>query len=596
MIILQEKFLVCIIINFMKKVELLAPAKDKKTAIAAINSGCDAIYIGASNFGARKKVPNSLEDIKEIVDYAHKFYVKVHVTVNTVLTDDELFQAKELIQKLYDIGVDAIIVQDMGIFKLALDGELPPIVLHASTQCDNRTLEKVKFFDNMGISRVILARELSLEQIKEICQNSNTEIETFIHGALCVSYSGQCYFSHYIGGRSANRGECAQACRKKYTLVDENGKIIAKDKYLLSMKDFNASRHLKDLTDAGVKSFKIEGRLKDENYVKNVVAYYRQEIDKFARKTSSGKVFSDFEPDVRKSFNRGFTDYFLDGRKKCFNFESPKSLGEKLGKITKVGKDCFELNAEVSKQDGLYFNGQGCLVNNIEGRRIYPNKMDGIAVGVEVYRNFDSKFEKQLENSKIKRRIGVKFVCKNGVLNAQDEDGNFVVFVLPQGEMPKNSEKMRENFINQLKKTGESDFYTENTEIIGELPFMPVSKINEVRRKILSDLMNERLKNYKRDLQKPLKYAEFPQKELDYRANIHNSEAKCFYENSGCKVCEMSAESGAFPKELMRTKHCLKFAFNMCKSPEKLFLIDEKGKKYPLKFDCANCEMVISAS
>lgn len=275
----------------MKKVELLAPAKDKKTAIAAINSGCDAIYIGASNFGARKKVPNSLEDIKEIVDYAHKFYVKVHVTVNTVLTDDELFQAKELIQKLYDIGVDAVIVQDMGIFKLALDGELPPIVLHASTQCDNRTLEKVKFFDNMGISRVILARELSLEQIKEICQNSNTEIETFIHGALCVSYSGQCYFSHYIGGRSANRGECAQACRKKYTLVDENGKIIAKDKYLLSMKDFNASRHLKDLIDAGVKSFKIEGRLKDENYVKNVVAYYRQEIDKFARKTSSGKFF-----------------------------------------------------------------------------------------------------------------------------------------------------------------------------------------------------------------------------------------------------------------------------------------------------------------
>ena len=543
-----------------------------------------------------KKVPNSLEDIKEIVDYAHKFYVKVHVTVNTVLTDDELFQAKELIQKLYDIGVDAVIVQDMGIFKLALDGELPPIVLHASTQCDNRTLEKVKFFDNMGISRVILARELSLEQIKEICQNSNTEIETFIHGALCVSYSGQCYFSHYIGGRSANRGECAQACRKKYTLVDENGKIIAKDKYLLSMKDFNASRHLKDLIDAGVKSFKIEGRLKDENYVKNVVAYYRQEIDKFARKTSSGKVFSDFEPDVRKSFNRGFTDYFLDGRKKCFNFESPKSLGEKLGKITKVGKDCFELNAEVSKQDGLYFNGQGCLVNNIEGRRIYPNKMDGIAVGVEVYRNFDSRFEKQLENSKIKRRIAVKFVCKNGVLKAQDEDGNFVNSVLPQGEMPKNPEKMRENFINQFKKTGESDFYTENTEIIGELPFMPVSKINEVRRKILSDLMNERLKNYKRDLQKQLKYAEFPQKELDYRANIHNSEAKCFYENSGCKVCEMSAESGAFPKELMRTKHCLKFAFNMCKSPEKLFLIDEKGKKYPLKFDCANCEMVISAS
>ena len=405
----------------VQKVELLAPAKDKKTAITAINSGCDAIYIGASNFGARKKVPNSLEDIKEIVDYAHKFYVKVHVTVNTILTDDEILKAKELIQKLYDIGVDAIIVQDMGIFKLAIDNKLPPIALHASTQCDNRDLEKVKFFDDMGVSRVILARELSLEKIKEICANTNAEIETFIHGALCVSYSGQCYFSHYIGGRSANRGECAQACRKKYTLVDENGNIIAKDKYLLSMKDFNASRHLESLIDAGVKSFKIEGRLKDENYVKNVVAYYRQEIDKLASKTSSGRVFLDFEPDVKKSFNRGFTDYFLDGRKRCFNFESPKSLGEKLGKITKVGKDYFEIarmdckmaggqaGIKINSQDGLYFNGNGCLVNKVEGKKIYPNKMDGIAVGLDVYRNFDSKFEKQLESSKIKRQIGVKF-------------------------------------------------------------------------------------------------------------------------------------------------------------------------------------------
>ena len=316
----------------MKKVELLAPAKDKKTAIAAINSGCDALYIGASNFGARKKVPNSLEDIKEIVDYAHRFYVKVHVTVNTILTDNELVEARELIQKLYDIGVDAIIVQDMGIFKLAIDGKLPPIVLHASTQCDNRTLEKVKFFKELGVSRVILARELSVEQIKNICSpllgedvrrtgEGAIEIETFIHGALCVSYSGQCYLSYYIGGRSANRGECAQACRKKYSLVDDKGNIIAKDKYLLSMKDFNASSHLKELIDAGVKSFKIEGRLKDENYVKNVVAYYRCEIDKFAQKTSSGKIFLDFEPDVKKSFNRGFTDYFLDGRKRCFNFD-----------------------------------------------------------------------------------------------------------------------------------------------------------------------------------------------------------------------------------------------------------------------------------
>ncbi len=320
-------------------IELLAPAKDKETAIIAIESGADAVYIGSPKFGARQAVGNSLEDIKEVVDYAHKFYVKVHVTINTILTDDELEQAQKLIYKLYEIGVDAIIVQDMGIFKLAIDGKLPPIPIHASTQCDNRTLEKAKFFDNMGISRVILARELSIEQIKEICKNCNAEIETFIHGALCVSYSGQCYLSHYIGGRSANRGECAQACRKKYTLVDEDGKVIAKDKYLLSLRDFNASKHIKKLIDAGVKSFKIEGRLKDKNYVKNVVAFYRQEIDKFAEKDSSGKIFSDFVPDVNKSFNRGFTDYFLDGRKNVSTLKPRKlsaNIWEKLKKSAKI--------------------------------------------------------------------------------------------------------------------------------------------------------------------------------------------------------------------------------------------------------------------
>lgn len=576
----------------MKSVELLAPAKDKETAIIAIESGADAIYIGSPKFGARQAVGNSLEDIKEVVDYAHKFYVKVHVTINTILTDDELEQAQKLIHKLYEIGVDAIIVQDMGIFKLAIDGKLPPIPIHASTQCDNRTLEKAKFFDNMGISRVILARELSIEQIKEICKNCNAEIETFIHGALCVSYSGQCYLSHYIGGRSANRGECAQACRKKYTLVDENGKVIAKDKHLLSLRDFNASKHLKNLIDTGVKSFKIEGRLKDKNYVKNVVAFYRQEIDKFAQKTSSGTVFLDFEPDVNKSFNRGFTDYFLDGRKKCFNFETPKAVGEYLGKIKKAGKDYFELDAKLSKQDGLYFNGKGCLVNNIDGKKIYPNRMDGIAEGVEVYRNFDASFEKQLENSKTKRRIEVKFTCKDGILKAVDEDNNSVEIQLSANEPPKNPDKMQETFIKQLQKTGDSDFYVSDIKV-DDLPFMPVGKINELRRTILSQLMEERIKNYYRGVQKPLQFTEFPQKVLDYRANIHNCEAKSFYENCGCEVCEMSAESGTKPTELMRTKHCLKFAFNMCKSPKQLFLIDEKGKRYQLKFDCKSCNMVL---
>ncbi len=576
--------------------ELLAPAKDLKTALAAINSGCDAIYLGAQNFGARQNAGNSLEDIREIVEHAHKFYVKVHVTVNTILDDNELEQAIDLITNLYEIGIDAIIVQDMGILKAAIEGKLPPIPIHMSTQCDNRSLEKAKFFDEVGVSRVILARELSLDSIKEICGNTNAEIETFIHGALCVSYSGQCYMSCSNGGRSANRGECAQSCRKKYTLVDENGKVISKDKYLLSLKDFNASKYLKNLVDAGVKSFKIEGRLKDENYVSNVVAFYRKELDKISQKTSSGKVFMDFEPDLNKSFNRGFTTYFLNGRERCFNFDTPKSMGEKLGKVTSIGKNWFEISGKINPQDGLcYFvegNLTGCLVNRVEGNRIFPNKMDKISKGTVIYRNFDSEFEKQLKN--IKRRIGVKFLYNNGILHAIDEDGIETAIELIKNEKAKNPEKMRENFISQLNKTGESDFYVTDIQINGEIPFLPISEINNLRREILEDLMEERLSNYEREVQQPMRYAKFPKPEMDYRANVHNSSAKEFYDKCGCKITQMSYESTR-PKnvELMRTKHCLKYAFDMCKSPDKLFLIDEKGKKYNLIFDCKNCEMVI---
>ena len=586
----------------MQKTELLAPAKDKQTAITAIKSGADAVYIGAVNFGARQAAGNSLDDIKEVVDFAHKFYVKVHVTINTILTDEELLRAKELIKKLYEIGVDAIIVQDTGILELAVRGELPPIPIHASTQCDNRTLEKVQFFDKTGVSRVILARELSLQEIENICSNVNCEIETFIHGALCVSYSGQCYLSASIGGRSANRGECAQPCRKKYTLVDEDGNIIAKDKHLLSLKDFNASKYLKNLVDAGVKSFKIEGRLKDENYVKNVVAFYREKLDKISEKTSSGKIFCDFAPDVKKSFNRGFTEYFLNGREKCFNFDSPKSLGEKLGKVKQTGHDWFEIDfteksnkAEdiLSPQDGLCFKDKGCLVNKVAGNKIYPNKMEGISTGTIIYRNFDAKFDRQLKNSKIKRQIGVSFIFENGVLKAVDEDNNSVTMQI-SGDLAKNHDKMKETFVTQMNKTGESDFYVNEVKIDTELPFLPVSQINSIRREILEKLMATRLKNYKREIQTPLKYAKFPVDTVDYSANVNNAAAKSFYENCGSRVTEFSFESAPQQNaELMRTKHCLKYAFNMCKSPKKLYLIDEKGKKYKLEFDCKNCQMVI---
>ena len=433
-----------------------------------------------------------------------------------------------------------------------------------------------------------------------ICSNVNCEIETFVHGALCVSYSGQCYLSYAIGGRSANRGECAQPCRKKYTLIDDNGKIIAKDKYLLSLRDFNASEHLEELVNSGVKSFKIEGRLKDINYVKNVVVYYRKELDKIALKTSSGKVNFDFTPDLNKSFNRGYTEYFLEKRKKCFNFETPKSLGEKIGKVTGVGKNYFVLEeVELSAQDGICWldNGEikGCLVNSVEGDKIFPNKQILPKIGTIIYRNQDVKFEKQLQNSLTKRQIGVRFVYKDNKLVATDEDGVTTEIEVKSSELAKNPDKMRENFETQLNKTGNSDFYVEDIKIEGEIPFLPVSKINELRRQILENLVTERIKKYKNEVQKELNYSNYPKAEADYRENIHNLKAEEFYKNCGAKIKEKSLESTGkcSDKCLMQTKHCLKFAFDMCKSPRNLTLIDEKGKKYPLEFDCKNCMMKI---
>lgn len=587
----------------MNCVELLAPAKNYETAIAAINSGADAIYIGASYFGARKNAPNSIEDIEKLVNYAHKFYVRIHVAINTILNDSELDEAVELVKKLYNIGVDAIIVQDMGLIQAAIDGRIPPIQIHASTQCDNRSLDKVKFFDKLGLSRVILARELSLEQIQEICSNVSCEIETFIHGALCVSYSGQCYMSYANGGRSANRGECAQPCRKKYSLVDEKGNIILKDKYLLSLKDFNASKYLGDLINCGVKSFKIEGRLKDISYVRNVVAYYNDLLNSYpVERVSSGKVFLDFVPNLDKTFNRGYTTYFLHGREQCFNFLSPKSRGEKLGKIKRVFHNYFEIDAQLNAQDGLCYvqDGEmsGFLVNKVEGNKVYPNSMKGIKTGLLLYRNFDAKFEKQLNNSKTVRRIGVSFVIENSTITVIDEDSNSVGLDMPDGETPNNPEKLKETYVSQLQKTGNSDYYTLDVKISDkDLKFLPVSKINEIRRELLSLLSKERLTNYKRLSQKPICYNAFPLSQIDYRGNVFNNVAENFYKHCKCDVQSRAIESQKqVPQrfELMRTKHCLKYAAGLCqKTSKRLFLTDTSGKKYPLKFDCKNCEMVI---
>lgn len=591
----------------MKSVELLAPAKNLETGIAAINSGADAIYIGAPNFGARQNAGNSIEDIEKLVFYAHKFYVKVHVTINTILNDSELKEAIKLINKLYEIGVDAIIIQDFGLLNAAAEGLLPPIQIHMSTQCDNRTLDKVKFFDSIGADRVILARELSLNQISDICKNVNCEIETFVHGALCVSYSGQCYMSYANGGRSANRGACAQPCRKKYSLLDEDNKVLLSNQYLLSLKDFNASESIEKLINCGVKSFKIEGRLKDVNYVKNVTLYYSNLISKFAPKASSGVVFTDFTPDLDKTFNRFYTDYFLNSRKNCYNFVSPKHLGEEIGTVSGVFNDYFTIKSKFSlnPQDGICFvcNGEvkGFLVNKIVGDKVYPNNHVELSKGTVLYRNSDSSFEKLLSNSKIKRRIGIIIKVYENKIYAEDEDGNMVSEAISSNTLPNNIQKQREIYKNQLSKVGNSDFYLKNLTFEDEnLRFLQVSTINELRRSLLQKLMDKRIESYRKNVSNGISYAQFPYKKYNYRANVLNESAKNFYNKCGCDVTEYALESASFiPNgvELMRTKHCLRYALGLCSKHtncnKKLFLADEKGKKYPLLFDCKNCEMVV---
>lgn len=575
------------------KTELLSPAKDKETAFAAIDCGADAVYMGAAAFGARKNAPNSLADIRDVVNYAHKFRVKVFITLNTILTDSELNEAVTLAGELDKIGVDALIVQDMGFLEKIKTIGIP---VHISTQADNRDLEKVSFFNNLGAARVVLARELSLKQIKEIHDaNPNLELEAFVHGALCVSYSGQCYLSQYIGGRSANRGECAQPCRKKYSVETVDGKIIAKDIYALCLKDFNASNRLKDMIDAGVYSFKIEGRLKDSNYVKNITAYYRHELDKYSQKSSSGKSIYPFKPNPQKSFNRGFTDYFLEKRKDCFSLNSPKSRGEYIGVISEVKNGCIKICTDktIHPQDGLTDGIDGFLVNKIENNYVYPNRPVKFKAGDKIYRNVDVEFEKQVAQ-KVKRQIGVNINITDE-LTLVDEDGIKVSIPITGGEAAKNPEKMKETFVKQFSKTGESDFYIEDIKIASELPFMPVSRINELRRSAFDKLMQKRLDEYKREEHKNLVYCPYYKSQIDYRGNVHNLSAKDFYKKCGAEVCEMSLETELpkHPVELMRTKHCIKYALGMCKSPEKLVLRDEYGKVYPLKFDCKKCEMSV---
>lgn len=612
-------------IEKIKELELLAPAKDFKSGKAAILAGADALYIGGPQFSARSAAGNSWEDIKSLIDFAHQYYVKVYLALNTIFFDDEIEKIKEMINKAYEIGMDAVIIQDMGIMEM----DLPPIPVFASTQANNYEAEQVKFLEDAGFSRVILARECGLEKIKEIKTETKIDLEAFVHGSLCVSFSGRCYLSRFLSKRSANRGNCIQACRLPFSLVDARGKIIIKDRFLLSLKDLNLSGRLQDLIDAGVTSFKIEGRLKNEAYAANVTAKYRQEIDKIIsekkgqyKKSSSGYVKLDFEPDLEKTFNRGYTDYFLSGRKKeIISHESQKSLGKFMGKVAGEGKDYFVLDCanDLKNGDGLcWFNDKGDLeganVNFVEDfsgkeKRIYLNKRFFFRKGADIYRNMDIAFEKKVLSG-AKRKIAADFIFeeteKGFKISAEDEDKNKVekefIFERKQAE---KKDLQKENWKMQFSKLGNSIFNARNFYFNFACPyFVPASVLNIWRRDLIEDLFKERMKNYLRVSVKHKKtYNACPRKELDYSFNVSNGLAIKFYQKRGAKVLEPSFEQqkNLKGKKLMETKHCLRHFLGACpKNLEKsrlefkepLFLFYNK-QKFRLKFDCIKCVMEV---
>ncbi|MCM0249446.1 U32 family peptidase [Bacteroides fragilis] len=603
-----------------RKIELLAPAKNLECGMAAIDHGADAVYIGAPKFGARAAAVNSLEDIAALVEYAHLYNVRIYVTVNTILKDEELKETEEMIRALYRVGVDALIVQDMGITGL----ELPPIPLHASTQMDNRTAEKVRFLADAGFRQVVLARELSLREIGKIHEACpDVPLEIFVHGALCVSYSGQCYVSQACFGRSANRGECAQFCRLPFSLVDSNDRVIAKDKHLLSLKDLNQSEELEALLDAGASSFKIEGRLKDVSYVKNVTAAYRQKLDAIlARRkeyvrASSGSCRYAFNPQLDKSFSRGFTHYFLHGRTRdVFSFDTPKSLGEEMGTMKEARGNYLTVAGLKSFNNGdgvCYIDEQGKLqgfrINRVEGNKLYPQEMPRIKPRTVLYRNFDQEFEKILARRSSERKMTVAIRLADTAfgfaLTLTDEDDNRVTLSLPRAKEPARTPQ-EENLKTQLAKLGNTPFEAERVDIdFTENWFLPASVLADFRRQAIEKLIAARRINYRRELAvlRPTTHA-FPQTTLTYLGNVMNARAASFYAGHGVASIAPAFEQTPVEKAvLMFCKHCLRYSMGWCpvhqreRSPyrEPYYLVSTDGKRFRLEFDCRNCQMKVSA-
>ena len=603
-----------------RPIELLAPAKNLECGIEAVNHGADAVYIGAPRFGARAAAGNSIEDIKALVEHAHLYNARIYVTVNTILHDEELPETEKMIWELYRAGVDALIIQDMGITRL----NLPPIALHASTQMDNRTPEKVKFLSDIGFRQVVLARELSLDEIRKIHDTCpETLLEVFIHGALCVSYSGQCYVSQACYGRSANRGECAQFCRLAFDLVDSNGKTIEQNKHLLSLKDMNQSDNLEALLDAGATSLKIEGRLKDVSYVKNVTAYYRQKLDAIFKyrkeyvRASSGTVKTTFTPQLDKSFSRGFTDYFLRGRNPgIFSFSTPKSLGEDVGTVKEIRGNYFTVAGvkSFSNGDGLCYiddNGrlQGFRVNRVENNKLFPQDMPRLKHKTRLYRNFDQEFEKLMQKKSAERKIAVDICLTENnfgfTLSLTDEDDNSVSLTLQRAKEPARTPQT-DNLRNQLGKLGNTPFEAKNIKIdLSDNWFIPSSELSELRRNAVEKLLEVRRINYRREVfrMKETK-SKFPVSTLTYLGNVMNGSAAEFYKNHGVlKV--MPAFEKEQPKDavLMFCKHCIRYSMGWCpvhhkvRSPfrEPYYLVSSDGRRFRLEFDCKQCQMKVLA-
>lgn len=589
-----------------RTLELLAPAADKQIARQAILHGADAVYMGGPSHGARKKAANSIEDILDTVDLAHQYRAKVYVTVNTLVYEHEFKDVELLCYELYRAGVDALIVQDMSLLRL----DIPPIALHASTQCDTRTAAKAKFLEKCGFSQIVLARELSLSEIREISSEVNVPVECFVHGALCVSYSGRCSISQISTGRSANRGECAQFCRLPYTLRNGNGEIIERDKYLLSLSDFNTIHKLQNLVEAGVSSFKIEGRLKDDAYVRNVTAAYRialdniiaQNPDKY-RRSSFGESEISFTPDLNKSFNRGFTNYFLDGRnhQKMASLRTPKSMGEKITDIRSLN------NGDGISYFDEYGQYQGVGVNGVKSGRIIGSRPFKLPPGTDIYRTFDIRWQSQFKGESARRLIKVDISIDESGVSASDEMGNFVRLPL---DVPKSVAHKPMNPESIFAKLGGTHYRLDKFENnLDPKTFIQASRLTEIRRQLMQLLSEANVINFPFDYRrKEEATVPYPFKHLDSRDNVANSKAAEFYREHGVesmqRAVEVTLQKGE--QEVMTTRYCLRREMGCCLLDKGVnahkrnkfrgpLTISTGNHTFRLDFDCSRCEMKVIA-